>query len=233
MSDNPWVRLPAGPPYVLAEDADAVREFNARAEEDYRLRIDSLLPEPFLGDPAAPVLLLSNNPGFGKRSVLRQQPEFMASMRVALGLHFATYPFIYLDPEYRETGRWWRQKLKCLLGRFGDEVVARSVCNVVYFPYASSKFRHGRCEVPSQRYSFRLVREAVERGAVIVLMRKGQLKRWQDKVSGISGSGNLVLLRNPQMPSVSPGNCEVGDYEKVVSAIEVAETKRRKAAING
>src|SRR4051794_10696190 len=121
MSDNPWVRLPARPPYVLTKDEQAVREFNARAGEDHRLQIDKLLPEAFVGDPAAPVLLLSNNPGFGERSVLRQQPDFMARMRAGLSLHSSAYPFIYLDPEYRETGRWWQQKLRCLLRKFGAE----------------------------------------------------------------------------------------------------------------
>jgi hypothetical protein len=225
MSDNPWFRLPPGPPYVLAEDEDAVRKFNARAGGAHRIQIDKLLPEPFVGDPAAPVLLLSNNPGFGERSVLRQQPDFMTRIRDGIRLNFSTYPFIYLDPDYCETnsGRWWRQKLRCLLERFGDTVVARSVCNVVYFPYPSTKFRHGRCEVPSQQYSFRLVRDAVERGAMMVHMRKGQLRRWRDKVAELEGYDKLILLRNPQMPSVSPRNCDVGDYDRIVAAIEAAE----------
>jgi hypothetical protein len=154
MGDNPWVRLPPRPPYVLPEDEQAVREFNARAVENHRLQIDKLLPEPFVGDPVAPVLLLRNNPGVGKRSVLKQQPEFMTRMRAGQSLHSSAYPFIYIDPEYRETGRWWWQKLKCLLLKFEAEVVARSVCNVVYFPYPSARFRHGRCEVPSQQFGF-------------------------------------------------------------------------------
>src|SRR6516162_2449817 len=73
MSGNPWVHVPVDPPYVLLEDARAVGEFNASAGEAHQLQINKLLPEPFVGDPAAPVLLLSNNPGFGERSLLRQQ----------------------------------------------------------------------------------------------------------------------------------------------------------------
>jgi hypothetical protein len=235
MSDNPWFRLPPGPPYVLEEDEDAVRKFNARAGGAHRIQIDKLLPEPFVGDPAAPVLLLSNNPGFGEGSVLRRQPDFMTRIRDGMHLEFSNYPFIYLDPDYSETnsGRWWRQKLKCLLERFGDTVVARSVCNVVYFPYPSTRFRHGGCEVESQKYGFRLVHDAVERGAMIVLMRKGQLKHWRIKVSNLDGYANLIPLRNPQMPSVSPRNCEVGDYDRIVAAIEAAETKRSEASAVG
>jgi hypothetical protein len=68
---------------------------------------------------------------------------------------------------------------------------------------------------------------------MIVLMRKGQLKRWQEKVTELNGYGNLIPLRNPQMPSVSPRNCEVGDYDKVVAAIEAAERKRAEASAAG
>jgi hypothetical protein len=74
------------------------------------------------------------------------------------------------------------------------------------------------------------VGEAMERGAMIVLMRKGRLKQWQNNVPGLRNYGNLIVLRNPQMPAVSPKNCDEGDYEKVVAAIDAAEMKRRNAA---
>jgi hypothetical protein len=232
MTDNPWVRLPAAAPYVLVDDEKDVLAFNAKASEAHRLRIDQLLPEPFVGDPAAPVLLLSNNPGLGKNVPLRQRPEFMARVRDALGLQSRPVPFIYLEPQFSETGHWWRQKLKCLLQRFGDAVVTRSVCNVVYFPYPSREFKRWRRDLPSQAFGFRLVQEAVARRAVVVLMRKGKWKWWRDRVPGLDGYENLVVLRNPQMPSVSPTNCEVGDYEKVTNAIEQVESRGQHAAVN-
>jgi hypothetical protein len=225
MSDNPWVRLPVRPPFVLPEDEQAVHEFNAGASEDHRLQIADFLPEPFIGDPVSPVLLLSNNPGFSKHSAFRKDPKFMTRIRDCISLKSSDFPFYYLAPDYHS--RWWRQKLKCLLQRFGDDVIARSVCNVVFFPYVSKKFGHGRCKLPSQEFSFRLVGEAMERGAVIVLMRKGQLKQWQKKVPGFGEYDKLILLRNPQMPAVSPKNCDAGDYERVVAAIEQGERERR------
>jgi hypothetical protein len=228
MSDNPWLRLPAQPPFVLPEDEQSVHEFNVGASDDHRLQVDDFLPEPFVGDPASPVLLLSNNPGFSEHSDYRKHPKFMTRIRDCISLKPSDCPFFYLAPDCHN--RWWRQKLKCLLQRFGDDVVARSVCNVVYFPYVSKKFAHGRCKLSSQEFSFRLVGEAMERGAVIVLMRSGEgrLKQWQNKVQGLGDYRKLILLRNPQMPAVSPKNCNAGDYERVVAAIEQAEGERRK-----
>jgi len=224
MSDNPWLRLPPGPPFVLPEDAQAVDEFNAGASEDYRLQVTDFLPEPFVGDPASPVLLLSNNPGFSKHSEYRKDPKFMTRIRDCISLK-SDCLFFYLAPDCHS--RWWRQKLKCLLQKFGDDVIARSVCNVVFFPYVSKTFRHGHCKLTSQYFTFRLVGEAMERGAVIVLMRKGRLKQWENKVPGLGDYDKLIVLRNPQMPAVSPKNCDAGDYERVVAAIEQGERERR------
>jgi hypothetical protein len=229
MSDNPWLRLPTRPPFVLPEDEQAVHDFNSGASEDHRLQIDDFLPEPFVGDPASPVLLLSNNPGFPTDPAYRKR--LMPRMRDCISLKLSDYPFFFLAPDVHSP--WWRQKLRCLLQKFGDAVVARSVCNVVFFPYVSKKFAHGRCELPSQEFSFRLVGEALERGAVIVLMRKGRLKQWKSKVSGLGDYANLIVLRNPQMPAVSPKNCDAGAYERIVAAIEPAERDRRKGTNDG
>lgn len=230
MTANPWLQLPNRPPYVLPEDAEMVRRFNTGASEILKLRIDELLPEPVVGDPEAPVLLLSNNPGFGKYAGFRQQHAFMRKLRAGLGGRYADVPFLYLDPEFPEAGRWWRQKLKCLIDVLGEKVVGRSVCNVVFFPYPSIRFGHRRCELPSQAYAFGFVHQAVERGAAIVLMRKGRLKQWLDKVPSLIAYDKLVLLRNPQMPSISPKNCEEGDFEKIVDAIR--QGKGRKSVPN-
>ncbi len=226
-SDNPWLRLPARPPFVLREDEQSVQAFNLGASPDHQLQVTEFLPEPFVGDPASPVLLLSNNPGYSKHSTYRKQPEFMTRIRDCIRLKKTTCPFYYLAPDCHS--RWWRQKLKCLLQRFGDDVVAKSVCNVVFFPYVSKRFGARHCKLPSQKFSFRIVSEAMERGAVIVVMRKGQLKHWNTNVPGLGGYDKLILLRNPRMPAVSPKNCDTRDYEKVVAAIEAAEMKRRNA----
>jgi hypothetical protein len=65
---NPWLELPHQAPYVLADDADAIERFNrtasARRQADRTWLHLELLPEPFLGDPAAPIVVLSLNPGY-------------------------------------------------------------------------------------------------------------------------------------------------------------------------
>ena len=53
---------------MLREDADEIERFNAKARYDHAFHLD-LIPEPFIGNPAAPVVLLNLNPGFGTVAV--------------------------------------------------------------------------------------------------------------------------------------------------------------------
>jgi len=224
VNENPWCRLPASPPYVLRDDGPLVRAFNKTAGPDHFLHVDEILPEPFVYAPDAPVVLLSNNPGFGEATAHKQDRGFMNRMRKNLLHERSDHPFVYLAPDISEALKsWWERKLKHLLKRFAPEVVARSILNVVYFPYASRKYRHGRLRLPSQDYSFRLVREAVHRGAFVVFMRKNL--RWLNAVRELEGYDHRCQVQNTQNPAISPGNCS--EFEKVVQAIKAAKRKRQ------
>ncbi len=227
MNENPWNRLPDRPPFVLPGDEPRVREFNEKVGSGSNrfLQIMKILPEPFIGDPNAPVLLLSNNPGFGKGAPFRQDRVFMDRMRKNLLHEPSEYPFVYLDPMFSEAGKWWHRKLRHLLDRFTWEVVARSILNVPYFPYPSRRFGHRHFELPSQAYSFHLVGEAMKRKAVIVFMRRDDM--WKEKVPALKKYGRLFQVKNVRNPAISPRNCPEHEYERVVEAIAAAESKRQ------
>lgn len=54
---NPWLDLPASAPFVLTANAAVIARFNERARADVAVHIE-LLPEPLLGDPLSPIVLL-------------------------------------------------------------------------------------------------------------------------------------------------------------------------------
>jgi hypothetical protein len=149
----------------------------------------------------------------------------MNRMRMNLLHEPSDYPFLYLDPAFSEVGKWWDSKLKHLLRVFGREVVARSVLNVVVFPYASNRFGRGVPDLDSQEYSFHLVREATKRKVAVVLMRKGA--RWFRSVPELGEYEHLIRIKNVQSPSISPKNCPEYGYERVIAAIATAEAKRQ------
>ena len=123
---NPWRDLPLEPPYALASDRLVLERFNQKARPDHQIHLD-LLPEPFLGAPDAPVVLLSLNPGFAPEDrIPHGDPTFQALSRAQLSHAPSPYPFLLLNPAVEAPGRgWWEKKLARLLETCGRERVAR------------------------------------------------------------------------------------------------------------
>jgi hypothetical protein len=60
---NPWLDLPDRQPFALPDDLSLIEEFNRKSSANYQVDLN-LLPEPFIGRPDAPVVLLNLNPGW-------------------------------------------------------------------------------------------------------------------------------------------------------------------------
>lgn len=213
---NPWPAVPSKPPYVLECDAVAIRAYNAKAREMYRLQLDSM-PEPFVGNTTAPVVLLGLNPGFDDIGPgVHAIPEFQALLRNNYCHGKSAFPFYFLDPRIESPGReWWEKKLKPLLAMFSRKKLAQSILCVEYFPYPSRNFAHARLEVPSQEFGFGLVRSAIARGGVVVIMRARAL--WIKRVPELESYSRAFTLNSPQNVVLSPRNCS--GFDVVVSAI--------------
>ena len=101
--------------------------------------------------------------------------------------------------------------------------MARCILNVVYFPYPSLRYGHQRLNLRSraQVYNFNLVREAVKRKAVVVLLRSGKENRkaWLSAVPELDGYDKFYFGKNPQQPSVSRCNCP-NFYDNIIAEIE-------------
>jgi hypothetical protein len=229
---NPWHRLPDQPEYVLPEDKEQVLAFNQKKKKDHPhfLHLD-LIPEPFVGRPDAPVLLLANNPGVSGDDTkhCKQKPKFTALMRENL-LHRVNgdYPFLYLDPELDiapASKKWWTRKLKRLLKDLGPDkdtarrILGQSILAVEFCPYPSQKYGFGRIALPSRQYSINLVRSAMAREAVIVLTRGH--KRWLDAVEELNKYRRLVQLEEVQKAAITPKNCGGPEkYQQIIEAIK-------------
>lgn len=215
--DNPWTALPLEPPYVLESDVEAVRAFNDGALEPRVIHLE-LIPEPFLGVPDAPVVLLNLNPGFTDDDLSwHEDPEFKAQSLANLAHRASPYPFYLLNPDLRAPGvRWWTRKLRALIERVGLERVASRLLCVELFPYHSRRFGHGALGLPSQEYGFELVRNALGRNAIVVVMRGW--KFWRAAVPELEEYPRRFALRSVQNVSITPRNCPEG-FDQIVAAI--------------
>jgi hypothetical protein len=207
-----------------------VLKFNAAAHQDYKLRLN-LIPEPFVGNPDAPLLLLGNNPGVkDEPRPYKLTPSFVSRMRANLLHQPSQFPFLYFDPNPAlgppDKGQWWERKLKHLLSHSwpGKEsvrsILSRTILAVEFLPYASHRYRHGSLRLPSQKYSIALVENAMSRGAVIVLTRG--IRRWEKAMPNLAKYDLLVRLKEVQRAPISPDNCCNDGYQKIARTIEAA-----------
>jgi len=204
--NNPWTQLAPRPPYVLPSELPVITTYNHRVSEIHQIHTN-VLPEPFLGDPLAPIVLLNLNPGFSDRDpALHADPQFQELSLGNLMHQRAEYPFYLLDPRLADTpgANWWRARLKAPIQLVGVEGVANSICCVEYFPYHSLKYRDLGRILDSQRYSFRLVEQAIARHALIIVMRSRKL--WFEQVPRLRMYDRLHVCTNPQRPYISRGN---------------------------
>jgi hypothetical protein len=206
---NPWNKLPLEAPYVLPED-DAILRGLAR-RNDLALH---LLPVPFHGDPRqAPVVLLGLNPSYRLQADYDENDsaDFLEQHRLTLAFE-SRVPFFNLDPVFADNGayRYWHQRLAALIARFGIDRIGKSVASVQWFPYRSPTFTRLPRLLPSQSYGFSLVRQAIQRGATIVLLRSRKL--WLEAVPELARMP-YIELNAPRNMSVSPGNMPPGAFE--------------------
>lgn len=164
--------------------------------------------------PADQVLVASFNTRAGHRHA---QPEFTRLWRATLVHEASPFPFHLLNPELSAPGsRWWRSKLRSVIDAVGLECTAHGVLCVEYFPYHSSAYSQATPRLPSQKYGFTRVRNAITQGAVVAVLRS--LKRWCAVIPELCAYPRRYQLRNAQNVTVSPGNCPEG-FEAIIDAL--------------
>jgi hypothetical protein len=207
---NPWAELPSQPPFVLPSDRLAIDEFNASADGLHKIRTE-VLPEPFLGPLDTKVVLLNLNPGFDDRDQsLYEQSCGRAAWQKNIRHQPLDYPFYLLDPQFKAWPgpRWWLRKLKEPIEISNVKTVANQICCIEHFPYHSTKYKDIPGVLDSQKYSFYLVERAIDRNAIIILMRGEKL--WCEAVPRLGSHNNLFRLNSHQNVAISRNNCPMG-----------------------
>ena len=213
---NPWSALPYTSPFVLKEDEPFVRAFNQDASAQHRLNLD-LLPEPFFGNRSAPVVVLLLNPGIGPNTTLHHRNEaFAASIRADIASTNPRQHFHLTDSTNGPGFHWWRKACSKLLQDGLEVAVATRLLNIQFFPYHSKSFAHGHVRLPSQEFSFSLLRAAIGREALVVCMRG--LKQWRGAVPELDAYHRLITPNNTRAGALSPNN--LSKYEYLRSALK-------------
>ena len=210
---NPWLRLRRRRPFVLASDRKTVLDFNGRVSGKFSLDL-SLLPEPWVGNLRAPIVVLNLNPGIGSDNhAVHHGVPFRRAVRANLEQRKTEYRHYYLDPAFADTGggHWWRKCLRKLIDEKKPsewKLLARRVVGLEIHGYHSRSFKHIGAHLPSQEYTFRALRKAMDRGAIVVVARG--LKHWTAAIPELGHYASLFQMKNPRVSSISPKNCPDG-----------------------
>jgi hypothetical protein len=127
-------------------------------------------------------------------------------------------PFYFLDPAFKGTGgyQWWGRRLRDLIAVCGIETVARGVMCVEHFPYKSEAYRAIGATLPSQHYSFGIVREAISQRKQVIVMRSERV--WLESVPELR-TYPYVRLSNHQNPYFSHAQMTAERFDRLSAAL--------------
>lgn len=219
---NPWVNIPNSPPYVLPEDEIYIDAFNnystshpTKNHSNFLINLQQT-PEPRLGPINAPLVILQQNPSCNvvhAPTIAGQVIPNLASVRNEYAPHEGLRSLAPLDT-------WWRRILAELIEIFPPHQLACEVCSIEYFPYRSTNFTHSRMRLPSQAYTFDLVRHALKRQAIIVITAMDS--SWIQAVPELylrSTSQYVFSTKSPRNKSISRRNLPDGVFDQIVQKI--------------
>ncbi|MCL2282565.1 MAG: hypothetical protein FWC26_04535 [Fibromonadales bacterium] len=157
--------------------------------DDYDLRL-KLYPEPFIGNPDAPIYLLNLNPGYDEinKTEHKENEKLIECIKENNSQKPMTYPFYWLDPALEGTSgsKYWKegrlQKTKKIaksgkyvlqtipprLGDLLEEIdhikLSKKIFCVEYFPYHSKNYNvNKKIILPTQEYNRYLIEQAIEK----------------------------------------------------------------------
>lgn len=217
--ENPWKSLPKAPPHILAEDLEVFVK-HKKEPSHFGLQLE-ILPVPFLGDfEKASIVLLCLNPGYNRNLDRKAYEDKYCFKESIKGLTFSSStPFICLDPKLEYTGgyKWWTRLLKQLIQRFGMKKISEKLMCLQYLPYHSKTFRRPPCILPSQNFTFFLLRKAMEDQKNIVIMRSKKL--WLEAVPELE-TYPFIELKNYRMPYLTERNTKNGNFQRLIEALQ-------------
>lgn len=217
--ENPWKKFMNkldNDNLVLEEEKLIISEFNLTAKEEYKIHTN-IAPAPFMGNfENAEIVILMLNPGFDEK----EEERYFYSKYKNYWINeiqrkkSSKYSLFCLEEEYCQYSDYWLKKLTPLIDVSSREKVSEKICKIQFFPYHSKKYKKIPVKLlkkfnfnkflPSQLYNFKIVRNAMERNAIIIIPRAK--KQWFEAINGLSEYSNLYFTNSYQNIILSEKN---------------------------
>lgn len=184
-----------------------------------------LIPEPFEGNPEAPIYLLGGNPGYGEEgNEWHINKHYLDIMSKTLSHKYQANQdnptdFAFFDKRLAKYGgtKWWK-------GHIADEIKDK-IFNIEFFAYHSTKADglkgffskianpkkdQSKPTCISNQYADQLIYRAIENKKIIIITRFE--KYWLERIENLEEYENLYILLNHQIATVKEGN--IIEYKK-------------------
>ena len=231
---NPWAKMANDEnrnSFILKEEKAIIEKFNNRVIEKFKIHTD-IFPAPFMGNVfTAPVMILVLNPGYDKDERECGYYEKYQDWWLEQIQHITPqpeFPLFCLDDEYITFSDYWDNKLKPLINIVGKKKVSENICKVQLFPYHSKNFKplfkkllkeeNFQNYLPSQLYSFELVKKAMKRNAIIIIPRSRN--HWFEAIPELKDYENKYFTNSYGNIILSKDNLDENAFENIIKAIE-------------
>lgn len=98
--------------------------------------------------------------------------------------------------------------------------LANSLLSIEYFPYHSVSFAHSHVRLPSQQFSFDLVRKAIARDSEIIVARG--FDSWVGAVPELAAYSRVCKLNSAQKSAMSANNLGPENFSRIVHTLSLA-----------
>jgi hypothetical protein len=206
---NPWLNVPAEPPFVLPDDLPGAVPFQLHCR----------IPAPWHGPiRRAKVVLLLRNSGHGIGNIDEaSDPVLAPALRRQLS---GDEPFLWVEPEWKDTSGagYWLARLRRLIDDLGRGPLSSGFAIAQAIPYASSYQIDPQGPIPSAAFTGELVADAHRRGALLIVGRAA--KEWRELVPELFEDPSVPVLGRPRaVPDMTPSRFGTDLYDRAVRAL--------------
>lgn len=223
--ENPWKHFEISKEMVHESDREAFEIHNARAKKPNHRLLMQLAPEPWIGSPQAKVVILYANPGAtdGDQEGRKQEcADRINELSIAnLRGQINDYPHFFFNEELKESAgyKWYAKRFRLLIEGSSVEEVSKGIMTCELAPYHSVNWRKPSNDFATQKYTFEIVRQAVEDEKVILIIRGKDT--WLENVPGLQKyleNGKAFLPSSRQCGYITRNNLGEG-FDAALKAI--------------
>lgn len=196
---NPWKLVITNHNFFVQEDLNMMKPMLKN-----RLFQHQSYPEPYSGDPNSKVICLNLNPG-AKDAIFESVPSNMIKYaklteQTLLGKAKGS---MWYKLKSHSGYCWLMDKTRELWKHLGREP---KIFMIEYFPYHTPKGFNFPKRLPSYQFSDCLIREAMENGKIIIIMRHEN--KWYQRIPALQHYSKLIVLKSSISGRITQANID-------------------------